>query len=202
MRAINLLPPEAFDAVAARKIRNRIFATGAGYVAILVVLTVLSNGRVRDAEKLVADQRDVNTDLQRTVVNLSDADALVEEYDVGKGLLAQALDRDVSWSSLLVDLSRQIPDRLWLDGFVGTTEDETSVGRITISGVAFDYQDVSAWLRSLDSRRFPGVSGTWVDSIAESTIDEFDVVLFSSTTSLTEDARSDRLTKRTPEVLR
>jgi Tfp pilus assembly protein PilN len=202
MRPINLLPPEAFEAVAARRIRNRVLAIGAAYVAALVVVTLLANGRVRDAEQLVTEQQAENDDLQRSVVALGDADALVAEFQGGTGLLEQALASDVSWSSLLVDLSRQIPDRLWLDGLVATTEDETTIGRLTVSGVAFDYVDVSAWLRSLDSRRFPGVTGTWVDSIAESTIDEFDVVLFSSTTSFTEAALSERLQQRTPELLR
>ena len=102
----------------------------------------------------------------------------------------------------MISLSTEIPSRVWLEGFSGTAQaGETSpYGRITMTGVAFDFPDVSDWIRSLDAQNFPEVTGSWVQSISESTVGTADVVVFSSTTSLTEKAFSSRVRDLVPEV--
>ena len=63
-----------------------------------------------------------------------------------------------------------------------------------------DYPDVSAWLRALDSDRFPGTAGTWVSSVSNTLIGETTVVQFVSQSTLTRNALSNRAADRIPVV--
>ena len=104
---------------------------------------------------------------------------------------------------MLNDLGRVIPDRVWLDGFSGAADADPetgAVGSMQTNGTGFDYPDVSAWLRALDSDRFPAVGGTWVGTAGDSTIGNALVVQFTSTSALTPAAQSNRVDERVPEV--
>jgi Tfp pilus assembly protein PilN len=203
MKTINLLPPEEFERLGARRLRTRLVLIGLIYLVGLAGLTLWWNNRVADAEAEVTVQQERNLDLQAEVQSLSEAEQLVEAYDGNVLLVADALQRDMSWGRLLNDLARMIPDRVWLESFAGAVGDDAEgvLGSVTVAGVAFSYPDVSAWLRSLDSDRFPGVEGTWVQTISDSLIGEAELVGFSSTTSLTESALANRLDERVPLVI-
>ncbi len=202
MRPINLLPPEAFQKLSARRLRTRLILAGALYLALLALLTLVWSGRVSDAEQEVDDAQAANDRLEQQVAVLSEAQTLVEEFDANALLVVEALSLDMSWGRILNDLARLIPDRVWLQSFTGAVDDTGTgpLGSITVAGVGFAYPDVSAWLRSLDSDRFPSVTGTWVQTVSETEIGPVTVVNFSSTTSLTERALSGRLATRVPEV--
>lgn len=200
MRPINLLPPEAFQKAAARRRFLQIALVAVAYIALLAVLTVWWQGRVNQADDEVADQEARNQQLVAEQAALIDARELVDEFDGNVALMQAALSDDVSWGRILNDLGRVIPERVWLDSFSGTIESaEGSVGGVSVSGTAFDFPDVSSWLRQLDSVNFPGVSGTWVTSASTSLIGEAEVVNFVSSTSLTEDALSTRAAERIPD---
>jgi Tfp pilus assembly protein PilN len=200
MRAINLLPPEAFEKA---KARRRIFMwilMGLAYVAVLAVLTFWWQSRVGTAEDAFAEQEAANIQLQTQVAALSDAQLLADTYAENVVLLAGALGVDVSWGRLLNDLARMLPERVWLESFDGAVAQDGSIGALQIAGIGFGFPDVAAWLRSLDSDRFPGVTGTWVTGTSRTQIGAADVVTFSSSTSLTEAALSNRIDERIPVV--
>ena len=204
MREINLLPPEAFQRLSARRTRARFIVVGVLYVVMLLLLTLLWQGRVSSAENVVTIQQVQNDSLQTQVNSLIDSQALEDDYNADRRLIEEALAVDMSWGRLLNDLARLIPDRVWLESFSGAVSDgaeiEEALGTVTVAGIGFTYPDVSAWLRSLDSDRFPGVEGTWVQTVSESLIGVADVVNFASTTSLTEAAFSNRIAERVPLV--
>ncbi len=202
MREINLLPPEEFQRKSGRRLRSRLVLVGALYVLVLVLVTFLWEGRVTRAENLVVAEQERNQTLQQRVIALDDVQTLVDEYDANATLVTDALSADMSWGRLLNDLARMIPDRIWLESFTGAVgaDESGEAGSVTVAGVAFSYPDVSAWLRSLDSDRFPSVDGTWVQTVSEASIGEADVVNFASTTSLTGSAFSNRIDERIPEV--
>lgn len=203
MREINLLPPEAFQRLTARRLRARLILAGLLYLVLLVLLTILWQNRVTSAEDLVTIQQQENATLQQRVSTLAEAQTVVEDYDANTGLIVEALATDLSWGRLLNDLARLIPDRVWLESFAGASgaPGDATLGTVTVAGVGFSYPDVSAWLRSLDSDRFPGVEGTWVQTAAGGLIGEAGVVNFSSTTSLTAAALSNRVQDRIPVVV-
>jgi hypothetical protein len=96
-----------------------------------------------------------------------------------------------------------IPDRVWLAAFQGSVDLDpltAAQGSIQVSGTGFDFGDVAAWLRALDSDRFPSVAGTWVSTVTGQTIGEIPVVAFESQTSLTAAALTERVAERIPEV--
>ena len=201
MRSINLLPPEAHVKEQARARIARLALLAAAYVALLAVLTFVWQARVTEAEQDVAAQQQTNSSLEAQVIEFQSVEGLVADYDANVALMQMALADDLSWGRILNDLGRILPDSVWLKSFRGTVEDDPTtaqVGSLQVTGVGFDFPDVSAWLRSLDSDRFPAATATWVTSVSEGQIGEAKVVNFISQTSLTEAARSDRLETRIP----
>ncbi|MFC2177092.1 PilN domain-containing protein [Actinomycetota bacterium] len=203
MRSINLLPPEAHVKEQARARVARLALLAVLYLALLVVLTLIWQGRVTEAEQDAAAQQQTNRALEAQLLEFQTVEGLVAEYDANVALMQVALADDLSWGRILNDLGRIIPDSVWLESFRGTVEADPAtpqVGAVQVTGVGFDFPDVSAWLRSLDSDRFPAGTSTWVTSVTEGQIGEAEVVNFISQTSLTEAARSDRLDTRIPRT--
>lgn len=200
MRPINLLPKDA--APQGPRLPVLVGAAVVAWLIVLVFATIATQGRADDAERANEDTLLEIDRLSRQVVALEEVRTTMEDYDAAVAVMATLLERDVSWGDIMTSLSQQIPSRVWLEGFAGRSAaaDEPSIGRITMTGVAFDFPDVSDWIRSLDAEAFPGVSGSWVQSVSESNIGAAQVVVFSSTTSLTEAALSNRLRSRVPEV--
>lgn len=199
MRPINLLPKDATPQ--GPRMAVLVGAAVAAWVIVLVFATIAAQGRADDAERANEDTLLEIDRLMREVVALQDVQDAMDAYDDAAGVMTTLLERDVSWGDIMTSLSTQIPSRVWLEGFAGTAlTGDDGFGRITMTGVAFDFPDVSDWIRSLDAEAFPGVSGSWVQSVSESTIGAAEVVVFSSTTSLTDDAVSNRLRTRVPGV--
>jgi Tfp pilus assembly protein PilN len=203
MRPINLLPPEVAEE---RSRRRRVGLVVVGIIAYLALLgfgVLYWNSKVTAAREDVATQRDSNQLLEREVVALGDAGELQNEYQDRSDLVRTALATDVDWGILLNDLARLIPPRVWVETFSGTLVPPTTpgvLGQVGFSGIGFDFPDVSAWLRALDSEQFNGVTGTWVSTVSEGVIGEADVVIFTSTAVLTSAAATNRAETLIPEV--
>ncbi len=203
MRPINLLPPEAFERSAGRRRMARLALIGVIYLVVLGLLFVLARRDTADVRNTVEEQEAVNAGLQVQLGELQGADELVLRYDQNAALIKAVLTSDVSWGRILNDLGRMIPDRVWLGQFQGRVDLDPlspAQGSIQVSGTGFGFGDVAAWLRALDSDRFPSVAGTWVSSVTGETIGEIPVVAFESQTSLTEAALTARVEERVPEV--
>jgi Tfp pilus assembly protein PilN len=204
MRTINLIPQEGKRASDARNRMALWIALGLIYVLLLGVVTIWRQGAVEDAEAEFQNQVTANQQLQLEVNSLAGAEQVRNEFEAGLGLLTGALINDVSWGRLVNDLGRLIPDRVWVSNYTGTTSpitaESTSVGELSFTGTAFGPPDVAAWLRVLDSDRFPGVLGTWASSITANEISGVEIVTFGSTTNLTAEALSGRLFERIPEI--
>jgi len=203
VRSINLLPPEAHVKEQAREQFTRVAIVAVLYVALLALLVVLWQGRVSNAQQDAAFQQEANRLLEVQIAEFGSIESLVGEYDANVTLMETALADDLSWGRILNDLGRILPDSVWLESFTGTIDSDpttSKVGTVQVTGVGFDFPDVSAWLRSLDSDRFPAATGTWVTSVTEGQIGQATIVNFVSQTSLTEAARSDRLETRIPRT--
>ncbi|MEE8331619.1 MAG: PilN domain-containing protein [Acidimicrobiia bacterium] len=203
MRPINLLPPEALERAKARRRRWVWIAGGVAFLALLAAATVWFDGKVSERQDRLDDELAVVVQLEAEVAGLGDFANLKNEFENNKFILEAALDRDVVWGRLLNDFGRMLPDRVWLTSFTGQVNTDPlvpAIGEITVSGVGFDFPDISAWLRSLDSSTFPSVDQTWVSSISAGEIGEVPVVDFVSSTFLTAGSLSDRLALRIPET--
>jgi len=208
MRTINLIPQEGKRRGDGRQKLLLLIALGLIYVLLLGVVTVWRQGAVDDAEAEVRQQQQANNELQLEVNSLAGAEALSQEFAGTVATLGAALINDVSWGRLINDLGRLIPDRVWVTSYSGSvnrpdaaaTEGADRVGDLAFSGVAFAPTDVAAWLRVLDSDRYPGVVGTWATGLTQSSIGEAETINFGSTTNLTTEALSGRLFERIPEI--
>ncbi|MGH9052125.1 MAG: PilN domain-containing protein, partial [Acidimicrobiia bacterium] len=138
------------------------------------------------------------------IATLESARLLKQSYDAKVDMMEVILAADIAWGRLLNDLGRVIPDRVWLEGFSGqvSTSEESAglLGQISGNGVAFEYPDVAAWLRTVDSDQFPALDGAWVNSASLASLGEAEIIQFDSVASLTQAALSDRLAERIPEV--
>jgi Tfp pilus assembly protein PilN len=203
VRPINLLPPEVAEERIRRRRAGLLVLAGIVYVLLLVAGVFYWNGRVAAARADVEAQQEINAGLEQEVASLADAGALQADFQARAALVQEALVNDIDWGIFLNDLSRLLPERVWLEAFNGSTTEGQStevVGQVTFSGVGFDFPDVSEWLRTLDSGGFAGVTGPWVSTASESSVGEESVISFSSTASLTGGAVTDRAEELIPEV--
>jgi len=203
MRPINLLPPE-FGALQARRRRlgMLVFAVIA-YTAVLGLGFFLWGGRVDNARRDVEAQNSIVQTLERQVVALADSGQLAVDYETKAELVRIALGSDIDWGIIMNDLARLLPPRLWVSTFSGTIVAETIpgvLGQVAFSGIGFDFPDVSAWLRALDSEQFAGITGTWVSTVSQGVVGDDEVVNFTSTAALTSAAVTNRAENLIPEV--
>lgn len=203
MRPINLLPPEVGQK---KKRRRRLAILGvavAGYIALLGVGLLAWNSRVDNARRDVEAQESVNQSLERQALALAEAGNLATEYQAKADLVRLALSNDIDWGIIMNDLARLLPPRLWVETFSGTVVPQSTpgvFGQVAFSGIGFDFPDVSAWLRALDSDQFGGVTGPWVSTVSRGLIADEDVVTFASTAVLTQAAVTNRADDLIPEV--
>jgi Tfp pilus assembly protein PilN len=203
MRPINLLPPEVAEERSRRRRVGLLIFGVVAYIALLGVGVLYWDSKVSAARDDIDAQLEINQSLEREVVALSSAGELQIEYQDRSDLVRTALATDVDWGILLNDLARLLPPRVWVETFSGTTVAETTpgvIGQVAFSGVGFDFPDVSAWLRALDSDQFNGVTGTWVSTVAEGIIGDANVVTFTSTAVLTTAAATNRAETLIPEI--
>ena len=203
MRPINLLPPEVGEERSRRRRIGMIILGVVAYLALLGVGVFYWNSKVSAARSDVTAQMAVNQSLEREVVTLGDAGDLRDEYQDRSDLVRAVLATDIDWGILLNDLARLVPPRVWVESFNGALAPGTTpgvLGQVSFSGVGFDYPDVSAWLRALDSDQFNGVTGTWVSTVAEGNVGNSEVVTFTSTAVLTAAAATNRAETLIPEV--
>jgi Tfp pilus assembly protein PilN len=203
MRPINLLPPEvAQQRTRRRRVAVAIFGAIA-YLVLLVVGMLFWDTKVDAARDDLDAQTDINLSLEREVAALGDSAVTQTQYQAKADLVRSALASDVDWGIFLNDLARLVPPRVWVDTFNGSVVPQTTqgvVGQVSFSGTGFDFPDVSAWLRALESDQFAGITGPWVTTVSQSLIGLEEVVTFSSTAVLTTAAVTDRAETLIPEV--
>jgi Tfp pilus assembly protein PilN len=203
MRPINLLPPEvAQQRTRRRRVAVAIFGAIA-YLVLLVVGMLFWDTKVDAARDDLDAQTDINLSLEREVAALGDSAVTQTQYQAKADLVRSALASDIDWGIFLNDLARLVPPRVWVDTFNGSVVPQTTpgvVGLVSFSGTGFDFPDVSAWLRALESDQFAGITGPWVTTVSQSSIGLEEVVTFSSTAVLTTAAVTDRAETLIPEV--
>src|SRR3990172_2983766 len=203
MRPINLLPPEvAQQRTRRRRVAVAIFGAIA-YLVLLVVGMLFWDTKVDAARDDLDAQTDINLSLEREVAALGDSAVTQTQYQAKADLVRSALASDIDWGIFLNDLARLVPPRVWVESFSGSVVPQTTpggVGLVSFSGTGFDFPDVSAWLRALESDQFAGITGPWVTTVAQGLIGLEEVVTFSSTAVLTTAAVTDRAETLIPEV--
>src|SRR5207253_807500 len=150
---VNLLPPEIRERQVARR---RTFLVVGGGVAVLVLIGVfyfLQAARLAGVNSDLAAQQGVNDGLKAKIAQLDQFAQLQGQLKDKQKLLDTVLANQVSWSKVLLDVSRVIPDDATLSSLSGqislmtgtsvagavpttTTQAAGLVGTITFQGTA------------------------------------------------------------------
>lgn len=201
---INLLPSEIHER---RLARRRTVA--AGVVGLLIIAAVggfffLQQVRLSSVQDDLEEQQAVNAQLLQDINELQRFADLEAELLATRGLLNELLQNQVLWSGVLRDISLVIPGTAWLTALQGSITAEpvgtegaapapetpegagALVGQITFTGNAFDHPTVAVWLARLEDVR--GFVNPWLSSSQKTEIATTEVVEFSSSVDLSEDA--------------
>ncbi len=196
MSQVNLLPPELRARQKTRQLTTLIVGAGVALIVLLLGFWFLQGQKLAGVNDDVAAQNLTNSGLQTQIDQLQDFQQLQEQAAAQQALLAKAFTGEVSFSQMLMDLSRTIPSDAYLDSFnasitapvagaVAATPTTSFVGSFTAGGAADGLESLASWLTRLES-----VKG-WVNpyfSSATETGPNTGLYTFTSSVDLSQDS--------------
>lgn len=201
MSQVNLLPPELLARQKTRRLTVFIIGAAAVIMAVLVGFWFLQGQKLSGINDDIAAQNATNAGLQAQIDGLQDAQLLEEEAAGKQALLSTAFSGELSFSQLLMDLSKVIPSDAYLTSFdaslaeavttgtVTATATTAFAGSFTVEGGADGFESIASWLTRLESVR--GWVNPWLSN-AEETGSNTGLYTFSSGADLSTDALTDR----------
>ena len=214
---VNLLPPEIEERRRFRRVQAGMGVAVLAAAGAVAGLTLLAGASVDDAQAEIDAATFEQQQLQRKVSQMQGVREVYARVAGAETLLTQAMANEIQWSHYLNDLSLTIPSNVWLNNLAFSTTPVAAspvmsaapattpglpaagIGTVTVTGVAFDYDDVASWLESLAKQK--GYTNPYFSNATEATIGTRTVVNFSSTATITPDALSGRYTN-SPETPR
>jgi type IV pilus assembly protein PilN len=192
---VNLLPPEILAAQRQRRLAGVVALAGVGVIGLILVFYVLQLGKVSGIRSDIDQQKQTNQGLQSEIEKLREFEALRGRAQAKQKLLNDVFANEISFSGLLMDISRVIPSTAALTSMTATSQEPTPTtggttlltGRIDIAGLALDYDTIASWLTRLE--RVRGWVNPWVTSIADP---ENGPITYSSGVDLTTAALTER----------
>lgn len=197
---VDLLPPEIAELRRFRRVQTGL---GGGVLAAVLVVALLylgAMGAVGTSQEQVDQASAQQQGLQAQTTQYRDVTATYARAADAQALLVAAMGEEVRYSRLLNDLSLSLPEGVWLKSAAftqavpdaATTAAGTApgIGTLTVTGVAFQYDDVALWLESLASQ------AGYVDPLLQTStavlLGPKVVVDWSTTVTLSPDALSGR----------
>ena len=173
MSEVNLLPPDIVAAQRQRRMAGVVAVAGAGVIVLIVLFYLLQVNKVGDVRADIARQERTNASLQNQIDDLREFDELRSRAQAKQELLDTVFLNEISFSGILMDLSRVIPSTAALTSMTASSQEPTPTtggntlltGRIDVSGLALDYETLHAWLTRLE--RVRGWANPWITSIAD-----------------------------------
>lgn len=173
MSQVNLLPPEIQAAQRQRRLAGVVALAGIGVIGLILVFYVLQLGKVSAIRSDIEDQKQTNQSLQSQIQALQEFEELRARAQAKQELLNEVYANEISFSGLLMDMSRVIPSSAALTSMTATAQEPAPTpggstlltGRIDVAGLALDYETIASWLTRLE--RVRGWVNPWVTSIAD-----------------------------------
>ena len=195
MSQVNLLPPEILAAQRQRRLAGVVALAGVGLIGLILVFYVLQLGKVGGIRSDIDQQKQTNQGLQTEIQKLREFEQLRARAQAKQKLLNDVFANEISFSGLLMDVSRVIPSTAALTSMSATSQEPAPTtggstlltGRIDIAGLALDYDTIASWLTRLE--RVRGWVNPWVTSIADP---ETGPITYSSGVDLTTAALTER----------
>ena len=173
MSQVNLLPPDILAAQRQRRMAGVVALAGAGVIGLIFVFYVLQLGSLGSVREDIDRAEQNNAGLQRDIEALQQFEEIRSRAQAKQDLLNQVFANEISFSGILMDVSRVIPSDAALTSFAATAQEPTPTtggstlltGRIDVAGLAIDYDTIASWLMRLE--RIRGWVNPWVTSIAD-----------------------------------
>jgi Tfp pilus assembly protein PilN len=195
---VNLLPPELRERQATRRTTSLAAVAGVAALALVVLFSFMKSAELSRKQDQLTAQQAVNARVQAQIGELQQYGQLRSELQAKQQLISQVYANEISWSGVLLDVSRVIPADAYLTSFSGQSTPAVTdasgnstglVGTLTFSGSAEGADTLAAWLSRLEQVR--GWVNPWMNSASES--QSFSKIYqFSSGVDLSQDV----LTKR------
>lgn len=199
MSQVNLLPPEILQGQRTRRTTLMVLAAGGVVVALLFLFYLIQGQRLSSVQDDIAAQEQTNAAITAEIAQLQKYDDLQVEAQQKEALLANAYAGEVSFSGLLMDMSRIVPTDAFLNSLSVTStpaapaEGEevgaTFVGNLAMAGEALGVDTVSQFLTRIE--QVEGWVNPWASSIAVA-----EAALDSWTYAITVDLTDEVLTPR------
>jgi Tfp pilus assembly protein PilN len=170
---VNLLPPDILAEQRQRRMAGVVALAGLGVLVLIGLFYLLQANKLAGIRADIEDQQRTNAELQREIDQLQEFDQLRAQAQAKQELLNEVFANEISFSGLLMDVSRVIPSTAALTSMSASAEEPTPTtggptlltGRIDVSGLALDYDTLHAWLTRLE--RVRGWVNPWITSIAD-----------------------------------
>jgi Tfp pilus assembly protein PilN len=195
MSQVNLLPPDILAAQRQRRLAGVVALAGAGVIGLILVFYFLQLGSLSGVQEDIERAEQNNAGLQRDIEALQEFEALRAQAQAKQELLNEVFANEISFSGILMDVSRVIPSDAALTSFTATAQEPTPstgggtllTGRIDAAGLAMDYDTIASWLMRLE--RIRGWVNPWVTSISDP---DTGPITYASGVDLTTDVVTER----------
>jgi len=198
---VNLLPPDIRQRAQTRKVTFMVIGAGAAVLVLIFFFYFLQSARLSRVNEEVAAQEAENARTLGQIAGLQEYATLQEEAEAQQAMLEAAFADELSFSGVLLDLSRVIPTDAYLTTFAAqitpaaadaaaTTGETTLVGTMTASGKAKGTDTLASWITRLEQVK--GWVNPWITSFTEDPPAFSQTYTFNSGVDLTTEA----LTKR------
>jgi Tfp pilus assembly protein PilN len=192
---VNLLPPDILAAQRQRRLAGVVALAGVGVIGLILVFYVLQLGKVSGIRSDIDQQQQTNQGLQSEIQKLREFEQLRTQAQAKQKLLNDVFANEISFSGVLMDISRVIPSSAALTSMTATSQEPVPstggstllTGKIDVAGLALDYDTIASWLTRLE--RVRGWVNPWVTSIADP---ESGPITYSSGVDLTTAALTER----------
>lgn len=195
MSQVNLLPPDVLAAQRQRRLAGVVALAGVGLIGLILLFYILQLGRLGGVQSDIEQAEQNNRGLQNEINQLQEFQELQAQAQAKQELLDQVFAGEISFSGLLMDVSRVIPGTAALTSMNASAQepapasggDTLLTGRIDVGGLALDYDAIASWLVRLE--RVEGWVNPWVTSIADP---EAGPITYTSGVDLTEAVVTER----------
>jgi Tfp pilus assembly protein PilN len=201
MSQVNLLPHDIQEGQRYRRLTLLVLLVGAIVLVLILGLFFIQVGKLSSVNNDVEASQQNNDFIQSQINQLQKYEDLQVQAQAAQAELSAAYQGEVSFSGMLMDLSRVIPSDAFLTTFSstisgppaaeggGTQTTTPLVGTITMDGEAIGFDSLSTWLTRLETVQ--GWVNPWMPTIsADNAV--ANAFTFSTSVDLTADAETAR----------
>jgi Tfp pilus assembly protein PilN len=202
---VNLLPSEIKKGQETRRRFILFLLAGVAIVLLVIAFWFVQSMRLGDVQSQIDAQNQTNASIQSQITGLQKYEQIQTDAQQQEQLLSSAYAGEVSYSGMLLDISKVIPSDTYLTNFASTLQAPTGstttpstspsattttfVGTMTFSGETLHFDSLSAWLTRLES--VDGWANPWTSNVAADA-SVAGAYQFDTSVDLTQDALTQR----------